>query len=111
MRTNHAAGPDRSSPARSHGRRKSAADTRMRAALFKATPGAEPLPRRLGGYFRPLFLPDAVVGAVALPVAAVLHRRLPELDAFEVGARRVCVVFRARSLLDLFHEGTCLRVR
>src|ERR1700731_443617 len=100
MRTNHAAGPDRSRPARSHGRRNKAADTRVRTAPFKAMPAVRRAPPGLGRYFGPLFLPHAVVRAVGLSVAAVFDRRLPELDAFEVGARRVGVVFQARAFLD-----------
>src|SRR6202035_638512 len=91
MKMNHPPGADRSRPARSHGRRKRAADTRVRVVPSKATSPAQ-APGGLGGYFRPLFLPDAVVGAVGFPVATVFHRRLPELDAFEIGARSVRVV-------------------
>src|SRR5436309_222124 len=109
MSTNHAPGPDSSRPARSHGRRKSAADARVAAALLISTSSAAPL--WLGGYFGPLPLPDAVVHAVVFSVAAVLHRRLPELDAVVVGARRLGVVFRTRALLDLFHVRTGVLVR
>src|ERR1700730_7065448 len=111
MSTNHAAGPDRSRPTRSHGRRNKAADTRVRVARFNATLAVEHGPPGLGRYFGPLFLPDAVVGAVFLSVATVPDRRLPELDAFKVGARRVGVVLHARALLDLFHVGAGLGVR
>src|SRR5450759_1911721 len=109
MKMNHPPGADRSRPARSHGRRKRAADTRVRVVPSNAKSLAQ-APAGLGGYFRPLFLPDAVVGAVALSVAAVFHRRLPELDAFEICARGVRVVPAARALLDLFHERAGPRV-
>src|ERR1700681_2750100 len=108
MRTNHAAGPDRSRPARSHGRRNKAADTRVRTAPVNAVAAVERASPGLGRYFGPLFLPDGVVGAVGFSVPAVFHRRLPELDAFKVGARRIGVVLHARALLDLFHERACL---
>src|SRR5437764_8487971 len=112
MSTNQAPGPESSKPARNHGRRKSAADARVRTALLISTSAAEaPLAGALGGYFGPLPLPDAVVHAVALSVPAVFHRGLPEPDAVEVGSRRVGVVLRARSLLDLFHERARALVR
>src|SRR5258708_6467214 len=112
MSRNQAPGPDSSRPARSHGRRKRAADTRVRTVLLTATSSAElPQPGALGGYFRPLPLPGAVVGAVVLSVATVFDRGLPELDAFEIGARGVGVVLRARALLDLIHERARLGVR
>src|SRR6185437_10241825 len=67
-------------------------------------------PRRLPCYFRPLLLPDRVVHAVALAVAAFGDGRLPELDAVEVRRRRVGVVGGAGPLLDLFHVGAGLGV-
>src|SRR5258708_4343178 len=111
MTTTHAAGADSSSVARTHGRRKSPADTRMRAVLLTAKPEVEfTVSLGLASYFRPLLLPGAVVHAVVLAVAAVRHGRLPELDAVEVGTRCVRVVLRARALLDFFHVGASLRV-
>src|SRR6188474_1217312 len=56
-------------------------------------------------------LPLRVVHAVVLAVAAVLHRRLPELDRVEVGRRGVGVVLRARALGQLVHDLARLRVR
>src|ERR1700730_6293519 len=66
--------------------------------------------QELGGYFSPLPLPHAVVGTVALSVPTVFDRRLPEFDALEVRARRVCVVPHAGTLLDLFHVWAGLRI-
>src|SRR5689334_15396192 len=109
MRTNHAPGADSSITARSHGRRNRAADTLPRAVLFTVAPALAGGRDRQGGrplrrYFGPLSLPRRVVGAVLFAVPAVLHGGLPELDAFEVAARRVGVVLRARALLQRFHE-------
>src|SRR3954449_1884773 len=107
MSANHAAGPLRSSVARSHGRRNSAAEVRVRAEPA-VEPGAgaagvavviEPRGRPLALDLRPLLLPGVVVHAVLLAVAAVAGRRLPEADRVEVRRRRVGVVLRARALL------------
>src|SRR6266540_487476 len=59
----------------------------------------------------PGLLPLRVVHAVALAVAAVLLRRLPELDRIEIGRRCVRVVLRARALGQLVHDLARLRVR
>src|SRR5206468_4990179 len=59
----------------------------------------------------PGLLPLRVVHAVALAVAAVLLRRLPELDRVEVLRRCVGVVLRAGALGQLVHDLARLRVR
>src|SRR5919202_71308 len=59
----------------------------------------------------PFLLPDRVVHAVLLAVPAVRDRRLPELDAVEVGRGSVRVVLGASALLDLVHELARLQVR
>src|SRR3989442_1485856 len=119
MRMNHAPGAESSRTARAHGRRKSAAETRARAALTAASAAVIRVwrPRRWvspqpcsAGDFGPLLLPLAVVHAVVAPVATLRHGRLPEPDAVEVGRGGVGVVDRARSLADLFHEAARLRV-
>src|ERR671933_2667471 len=107
MSTNHAPGPVSSSVARSHGRRNSAAETRVRAGARVAPGAAAPAAvaiRRLPLDLRPLLLPRRVVGAVLLAVAAIARRGLPEPDRVEVRRGRVGVVLRARALLDLVHE-------
>src|ERR1043165_10092040 len=58
----------------------------------------------------PGLLPLRVVLAVALAVAAVGDRRLPEVDLLEVRERRVGVVLLARALRQLVHPGAGLRV-
>src|SRR5436190_6116757 len=52
----------------------------------------------------PGLLPLRVVHAVALAVAAVLRRRLPELDRLEVRRWGIGVVLRARALGQLVHD-------
>src|SRR5208282_2066503 len=107
MNRNQAPGAESSRAARNQGRRKSAADTRIRAALFTARSCRRSArPARLARDFRPLLLPRAVIHAVVLPVSAFRHGRLPELDAVEVGARGIRVVDGARALLDFFHVRT-----
>src|SRR5437667_9157634 len=56
-------------------------------------------------------LPLRVVHAVALAVAAVLLRRLPELDRPEVRRGGIGVVLRARTLRQLVHDLAGLGVR
>src|SRR6476646_8619621 len=98
MSTNHAPGPESSKTARAHGRLKSAADRRARAALPAASVAVIRVGRprrcvsldpRSAGDFGPLLLPLAVVHAVLAPVPAFRHGRLPEADAVEVRGRRV----------------------
>src|SRR3954454_9300181 len=68
---------------------------------------AAPLPLQL----RPGLLPLRVVHAVLLAIAAVGHRRLPELDRAEVRRRGPAVVLRRRALRELVHDRARLRVR
>src|SRR5437667_10941639 len=58
----------------------------------------------------PGLLPLRVVHAVALAVAAVLRRRLPEPDRVEVCRWSVRVVLRAGALRQFVHDRTRVEV-
>src|SRR5437764_11106132 len=105
MTTNQASGGVRVRVARSHGRRHSAAETRVSPLTGRScwtaacVMIARPSPGDLGPGGGPLLERHAVV----LTVAALSQRRLPELQRLEVRLRGVRVVRGARALLEGVH--------
>src|SRR5690348_12901315 len=115
MMRNHASGGESVSEARSHGRRHSAAEVRAPTdrlgrseATAVLTTRVEPArsARDLGPRAGPLLVRDTV----ALAIAALCERRLPELDGVEVRVGLIGVLRGAPALEQRVHHRAGLGV-